>query len=43
VDDDFAKTASEFDTIQQLRDDLRERLTEVKVREAGAALRDLVL
>jgi trigger factor len=43
VDDDFAKTASEFDTIQQLRDDLRERLTEVKEREAGAALRDLAL
>jgi trigger factor len=43
VDDDFAKTASEFDTIQQLRDDLRERLTEVKEREATAALRDLVL
>jgi trigger factor len=43
VTDDFAKTASEFDTIQQLRDDLRERLTEVKEREAGAALRDLVL
>jgi trigger factor len=43
VDDEFAKTASEFDTIQQLRDDLRERLTEVKEREAGAALRDLAL
>jgi trigger factor len=43
VDDDFAKTASEFDTIQQLREDLRERLTEVKEREAGAALRDLAL
>jgi trigger factor len=43
VDDDFAKTASEFDTIQQLRDDLRERLTEVKEREATAALRDLAL
>lgn len=43
VDDDFAKTASEFDTIQQLRDDLRERITEVKEREASAALRDLVL
>jgi trigger factor len=43
VDDDFAKTASEFDTIQQLRDDLRERLTQVKEREADAALRDLVL
>jgi trigger factor len=43
VDDDFAKTASEFDTIRQLRDDLRERLTEVKDREATAALRDLAL
>ena len=43
VDDEFAKTASEFDTIQQLRDDLLERLTEVKEREAGAALRDLAL
>ena len=27
VDDEFAKTASEFDTMPQLRDDLRERLT----------------
>jgi trigger factor len=43
VDDEFAKTASEFDTIRQLRDDLRERLTQVKEREADAALRDLVL
>ena len=43
VDDEFATTASEFDTIAQLRDDLRERLTEVKEREATAALRDLAL
>ncbi|HEX5937186.1 MAG TPA: trigger factor [Actinomycetota bacterium] len=43
VDDAFAKTASEFDTMQQLRDDLRERLVEVKDREATAALRDLAL
>jgi trigger factor len=43
VDDDLAKTASEFDTIEQLRDDLRERLAEVKEREATAALRDLAL
>jgi trigger factor len=43
VDDEFAKTASEFDTIPQLRDDLRTRLTEVKEREATAALRDLAL
>jgi trigger factor len=43
VDDDFAKTASEFDTLAQLRDDLRERLTQVKEREADAGLRDLAL
>ncbi|HET9672982.1 MAG TPA: trigger factor [Actinomycetota bacterium] len=41
--DDFAKTASEFDTIQALRDDLRTRVTELKEREANAAVRDLVL
>lgn len=42
-DDDFAKTASEFDTVQELRDDLRTRLTELKEREANAAVRDRVL
>ena len=42
-DDDFAKTASEFDTIEQLRDDLRTRLGEMKEREVTAALRDRVL
>ena len=43
ADDDFAKTASEFDTLEQLRDDLRTRLGETKEREATAALRDRVL
>jgi len=43
ADDDFAKTASEFDTIEQLRDDLRTRLGEMKEREATSALRDRVL
>jgi trigger factor len=43
VDDDFAKTASEFDTIEQLRDDLRARLGEIKEREAAGAVRDRVL
>ncbi|MDH5225091.1 MAG: hypothetical protein OEW46_10025, partial [Actinomycetota bacterium] len=43
ADDDFAKTASEFDTIEQLRDDLRTRLGEMKEREVTAALRDRVL
>ena len=43
ADDDFAKTASEFDTIEQLREDLRTRLGEMKEREVAAELRDLVL
>jgi trigger factor len=43
IDDDFAKTASEFDTIEQLREDLRTRLGEMKEREAATAVRDLVL
>jgi trigger factor len=43
ADDDFAKTASEFDTLDQLRADLRERLTEMKEREVTAAVRDRVL
>jgi trigger factor len=43
ADDDFAKTASEFDTMDQLRGDLRERLAEIKEREAQGAIRDSVL
>ena len=43
VDDEFAKTASEFDTLDQLRDDLRERLHELKEREAQGVVRDRVL
>lgn len=43
ADDEFAKTASEFDTLAQLRDDLRDRLTEMKEREADGAIRDRVL
>jgi trigger factor len=43
VDDDLAKTASEFDTIGQLRDDLRERLHEMKERDAKGVLRDRAL
>jgi trigger factor len=42
-DDDFAKTASEFDTIEQLRDDLRTRLGELKEREAEGVVRDRAL
>jgi len=43
ADDEFAKTASEFDTLTQLRDDLRERLTEMKEREAEGMIRDRAL
>lgn len=43
ADDGFAKTASEFDTLEELRADLRSRLGELKEREATAALRDRAL
>ena len=43
VDDEFAQLASEFDTIQELRDDLRERLTRVKKVEQIYAARDEAL
>ncbi len=42
-DDAFASTASEFDTIAELREDLREKLREVKDREADGVVRDRVL
>ena len=43
ADDEFATTASEFDTLSQLRDDLRERLVEMKEREAEGVIRDRAL
>ncbi len=43
ADDAFATTASEFDTIEQLRDDLRTRLGELKEREAQGVVRDRVI
>ena len=43
ADDGFAKTASEFDTLADLRDDLRERLGELKEREATKVIRDRAL
>ena len=43
ADDDLAKTASEFDTLAELREDLRQRLGETKEREAKAELRDRAL
>ncbi len=43
VNDELAKTASEFDTLQELRDDLRERLHDLKEREAAGVVRDRAL
>jgi trigger factor len=43
ANDEFAKTASEFDTLEELRTDLRDRLREVKEREAEGVVRDRVL
>jgi trigger factor len=42
ADDSFAQLASEFDTIDELRDDLRTRLGRVKLMEQGYAARDKV-
>lgn len=43
VDDAFAKLASEFDTIAELKADFAERLKRVKAMEQGAQARDLLL
>ncbi|GAA0797741.1 trigger factor [Spirilliplanes yamanashiensis] len=43
VDDDFAQLASEFDTLEELRNDLRERLGRVKKVEQIYAARDKAL
>ena len=43
LDDDFALTASEFDTIEELREDLRSQLARQKRVQARAALRGRVV
>jgi trigger factor len=43
LDDDFAQLASEFDTLEELRNDLRERLGKVKKVEQIYAARDEAL
>ena len=43
ADDEFAQMASEFDTVEELRADLRERLGRVRVMEQGAQARDRLL
>jgi trigger factor len=43
ADDEFAKTASEFDSLEELRKDIETRVREVKQREADAEIRRRVL
>jgi trigger factor len=43
LDDEFAQTASEFDTLDELREDVRTRLGQVKGIEQGMQARDKVL
>lgn len=43
LDDDFAQTASEFDTVDELTEDVRVRLERGKRLEQAAAARDAVL
>src|SRR3712207_115964 len=40
LDDEFASTASEFDTLAELRDDVRTRLGRAKTMQQGAQARD---
>ena len=43
ADDEFAQLASEFDTIDELKEDIRKQVAEAKVAEQGTQARDKVL
>jgi len=43
ADDEFAKSASEFDSIQELREDIRTKLRALKEAESRGVVRELVL
>jgi trigger factor len=43
LDDEFASTASEFDTLEELREDVRTRLARTKVLQQGAQARDKLI
>ncbi|NKQ58924.1 trigger factor [Amycolatopsis sp. K13G38] len=43
ADDDFAQLASEFDTLDELKSDLRERLARMKKVQQGVQARDKIL
>lgn len=43
LDDEFATTASEFDTLEELREDVRQKMGEIKDAAADAGVRDRVI
>lgn len=43
LDDEFAKTASEFDTLDELREDIRARIEKLKTSQNEVEVRNLVL
>ena len=43
ADDEFAQLASEFDTIDELKEDIKKQVAEAKVAEQGTQTRDKVL
>jgi trigger factor len=43
ANDEFARTASEFDTLEELREDVRSKLRALKESESHAIVRDLLL
>ena len=43
ADDEFAQLASEFDTIEELKEDIKKQVAEAKVAEQGVQARDKVL
>lgn len=43
IDDDFAQLASEFDTIEELKEDLAKQAADAKVQEQAVAARDELL
>ncbi len=43
LNDEFAKLASEFETLEELKNDTRERLSRLKAMEQGTQARDLLL
>ena len=43
LDDEFAKTSSEFETLDELRDDLAQRIEKIKAVQADAEVRNRIL